>query len=58
VIGLAFKAIQESAESGEVNLAGKNITDAMINDIVNHLKRHPKAKAINLSNNKITDEGI
>jgi hypothetical protein len=50
--------MQESAESGEVNLAGKNITDAMINDIVNHLKKHPQAKAINLSNNKITDEGI
>ena len=46
------------AENNEVNLSGKQISDNFINEIVTNLKKHPQTRSIDLSSNKITDEGV
>lgn len=55
-ISQAFKAIDQ--ETCEVNLAGKSIGDSHINEIINNLKKITSTRGIDLSSNRISDEGV
>jgi Ran GTPase-activating protein (RanGAP) involved in mRNA processing and transport len=54
VISLAFK----NSNNVIVDLKGKNISDTHINELAKQLKSAPMVRFVDLSANKITDDGV
>jgi Leucine-rich repeat (LRR) protein len=53
---LAFKSMDH--DNLEVNLTSKNIGDSQVNEIIKGLKTYGGLRSLDLSGNKITDEGV
>jgi len=51
-------AFKTQVVDGELNLASRNMGDSAINEIINGIKTTEGLKSVDLSGNKITDEGI
>jgi Ran GTPase-activating protein (RanGAP) involved in mRNA processing and transport len=54
LIGLAFK----NWTNCTVDLKGKNVGDSHINEICKNLKSYPSIRVIDLTQNKISDDGV
>lgn len=53
-ISLAFK----NSQNVNVDLKAKNIGDTHINELAKNLKLNPLVRYVDLSSNKITDDGV
>lgn len=53
-ISLAFK----NSQNVNVDLKAKNVSDTHINELAKTLKSNPLVRYIDLSSNKITDDGV
>lgn len=50
-------AFKNDGQNLTVDLKGKNISDTHVNEIAKHLKANPLIRVLDLSSNKITDDG-